>query len=90
MYAVQELANRAKVMAAFGLKAEDAVSEAANDTIRVSKLAARKTHTMGETYARLIKVAEDALVEDSDVRNLLVATVRHCKNPDHAFGECNH
>ena len=90
MYAVQELANRAKVMAAFGLKAEDAVDEAANDTIRVAKLAARKAHTMGETYARLIKVAEDALVEDSDVRNLLVATVRHCKNPDHAFGECNH
>ncbi len=90
MYAVQELANRAKVMAALGLKAEDAVSEAANDTIRATKLAARKTHARGENYGLLVKVAEDALVEDSEVRNLLLAAVRHCKNPDHAFGQCNH
>ena len=94
MYAIKMLANSAKLNAAIGLTPADAVRVAAESIIEAGEFAAGRDYrgVPDPEGARLtVKVAREVLNDEkSTARDLLVATVRHCQNYEHEFGECNH
>ena len=94
MYAIKTLANSAKLNAATGLNPADAVRVAAENIISSGEYAAERDYRGvpdPEGLKLTVKVAREVLNDEkSTARDLLVATVRHCQNYEHEFGECNH
>ena len=94
MYAIKTLAKQAKLNAAMGLAPADAVRVAAESIIDSGEFSARRDYRGvpdPEGLKLTVKVAREVLSgEESSARDLLLATVRHCRNYEHEFGECNH
>ena len=94
MYAIKTLAKHAKLNAALGATPADAVRVAAESIIESGEFSAKRDYRGvpdPEAIKLTVKVAREVLdAEESPARDLLVAAVRHCRNYEHEFGECNH